>query len=176
MPETPRRVVFGLGNPTRGDDSAGRLVARLLRDAMPEDTVLIEQDGDAASLLPMLRVNDTVWLIDACCSGAPVGTVRRLDCLTENVPPAVASSSHGLGVAEAIALARALDVLPRSCVLYAIEGAEFTPGSPASAAVMAATREVAKRIAAELVADSAAAAERVIPQVRAPAKGPPAHG
>lgn len=151
MSDAPRRVVFGLGNPARGDDSAGRLVARLLREALPGDVVLVEQDGDAASLVPLLRADDAVWLVDACCSGAPAGTIRRLDCAAGDVPPPASSaSSHGLGVAEAVALARALGSLPRPCVLYAIEGADFTPGAPPCAAVVAATRQVAARITSEL--------------------------
>lgn len=159
MSDIPRRVVFGLGNPICGDDAAGRLVAHRLRGLLPEGVVVIEQDGDAASLLPMLRLDDITWLVDACCSGAPVGTIRHLDCLSEEVPPAKSSaSSHGLGAADAIALARALGLLPRRCVFYAIEGTDFTPGSPVSAAVVAAAQEVAARIAAELTAGSASAA------------------
>jgi len=149
--DPPRRVVFGLGNPARGDDGAGRLVACLLRDAVPDGVAVIEQDGDAASLVPMLHADDAVWLVDACCSGASAGAIRRLNCAAGETPPSAATqSSHGLGVAEAIALARALGSLPRRCVLFAIEGADFTAGASASPAVQAAAQEVAARIAAEL--------------------------
>ncbi len=151
MSDTPRRVVFGLGNPDRGDDAAGRLVARRLREMLPADVTVLDQDGDAASLVPALRAQDAVWLVDAACSGAPAGTVHRLDCAAGDAPPAgPASSSHGLGVAEALALARALGSLPRQCVLYAIEGADFTPGAPPGAAIVAAAQAVAERIADEL--------------------------
>lgn len=147
-----RRLVIGLGNPDRGDDKAGRLVTRLLRDLAPPDVAILEQDGDAGSLLPLLHAEDTVWLVDAACSGAPPGTIHRLDCAAGHLPPpAATTSSHGLGVAEAIALARALGSLPSRCVLYAIEGSAFDPGQAISAPAEKAARAVARRIAAELV-------------------------
>ena len=152
MSDAPRRVVFGLGHPDRGDDAVGRLVARRLRQMLPDDVAVVEQDGDAAALVPALRAQDAVWLVDAACSGAPAGTVHRLDCAAGHAPPpGPAASSHGLGVAEALALARALGSLPQQCVLFAIEGAEFTPGAPPGAAIVAAAQAVAERIAAELI-------------------------
>ena len=148
----PARVVIGLGNPVRGDDIAGRLVARLLREMRPAGVTVAELDGDAASLVPVLRAEDAVWLVDAARAGRPAGTIYRLDCAAgDALPPSASASSHGLGVAEALALARALGSLPRRCVLYAIEGGDFTPGAAPAAAVSAAARAVAARIAGELV-------------------------
>ena len=148
-----RRVMIGLGNPSRGDDIAGRLVARLLREMRPTDVTVAELDGDAASLVAALCAGDAVWLADAACAGHPAGTIYRLDCAAGDAPPPSSSaSSHGLGVAEALALARALGSLPRQCVLYAIEGGDFTPGAAPSTAVVTAARAVAARIAGELAA------------------------
>ncbi len=146
-----RRLVIGVGNPDRGDDGAGLLVARLVRDLRLPDVIVLEQDGDAASLLQAMRPDDAVWLVDAARSGAVSGAIHRLDCAAGETPPAAASaSSHGLGVAEAIALARALGSLPQRCVVYAIEGVAFTPGAPVSAPVQEAVLAVARRIAEEL--------------------------
>ena len=61
--------------------------------------------------------------------------------------PRVTVSSHGFGVAEAIALARAFGTLAQHCIVYAIEAADFTPGARPTAAVMTAANVVATRIA-----------------------------
>jgi hydrogenase maturation protease len=143
--------VIGVGNPTRGDDIAGREVVRHLRAMCVADVCLTEMDGDAASLVPALCIDDAVWLVDASWGGGPPGTITRFDCAEGDVPATDASaSSHGLGVAVALALARALGSLPRHCVLYAIEGGDFTPGAPPSPTVAKAATEVAERIATEL--------------------------
>jgi len=60
-------------------------------------------------------------------------------------------STHGLGLAEAIELARALGALPPRCVVYAIEGASFEAGAPLTPAVSDAVADVALRLEAEIV-------------------------
>ena len=57
-------------------------------------------------------------------------------------------SSHGMGVFEAVGLARALGRLPRRLWIVGIEGERFDLGAPTSAAVLAGT-EVAARLVAE---------------------------
>lgn len=128
--------VIGIGNPDRGDDGVGRLVAQQLRNNLPPDVRIEEQDGGAAALIERLRDVDSVWLIDAAVSGAPAGTIRCTDCnATDALPARPGASSHGLGVAEAVALARTLHGLPRVCLLYTVEGVTFAPGAPMSSAV-----------------------------------------
>jgi hydrogenase maturation protease len=147
----PRRIVLGIGNPDRGDDAAGREVARRLRGAWPEGVVVAEVDGEATDLLARLDGADAAYLIDACVSGAPAGTVHRIDAAHEPIPPgAFGVSTHGLGLAAAIGLARALGRLPARCVVYAIEGASFETGAPLSPAVADAVGTVAGRLRDEL--------------------------
>jgi hydrogenase maturation protease len=142
-------VVLGVGNPDRGDDAVGRAVARLLR--VPAGVQVLELDGEATAILTALQGSESAWLIDAAQSGAPAGTIHRIDCcVTGAVIPCSTVSSHGFGVAEAIALARALDTLPPRCIVYAIEAAGFSHGAPLSPAVAHAAHEVAERILAEL--------------------------
>ncbi len=75
---------------------------------------IAEHDGEGTALLAALQALRQVWLIDAAQSGVPPGTIRRIDCSVTNValPPGTVSC-HGFGLVEAIALARALDLLPR---------------------------------------------------------------
>lgn len=145
-------LVIGLGNPDRGDDGVGRLVARLLRDCLPPTVIIEEQDGAAADLIERLRDAGNVILIDAAVTGAPAGTIHDIDCTGDGaaLPTAASASSHGLGVAEAIALARVLHGLPSICRLYAIEGVTFGPGAAMSPAVAAAAEELAVRLARTL--------------------------
>jgi hydrogenase maturation protease len=143
-----RDLVVGVGNIDRGDDGVGRVVARSVRERAPGVHV-VELDGEAASLIDAMHEADRVWLIDAACSNAPPGTIHRIDC-ADGVPlPAGPVSSHGFGVAEAIALARALGTLPAQCIVYAIEGTRFGVGDGASAAVLKAADAVVQRILAE---------------------------
>jgi hydrogenase maturation protease len=143
-------MVVGVGNPDRGDDGVGLLVARMLRDRLPPDVRIEERLGGAAELIELLREADEAVLVDAMVSGAPAGTIRRFDCVAGEVARGQGrASSHGLGVAEAIGLASALECLPRACVIYAVEAAEFSPGADMSDGVAAGAEAVADRIAAE---------------------------
>ncbi len=165
--DRPQRIVVGIGNPERGDDAAGRAVAQLLRGMLPvniplniplntreESWEIAEHDGEAAALLSLLDGASEAFLVDACRSGAPCGTVRRIDVAQVAAAPLLRSvfgvSTHGFGLAEAIELSRALGQLPSRCVVYAIEGGSFEAGAPLSAAVAAAVAAVAGRLHSEL--------------------------
>ncbi|PPQ28004.1 hydrogenase maturation protease [Rhodopila globiformis] len=153
MSEPPRRLVVGVGNPDRGDDGVGRLVARLLRGRLPADVRIEEQAGGAAELVDLLQQADCVILVDAAVSGAPPGTIRRLDCRAGDVvPESGGASSHGFGVAQAVALAAALSCMPRVCVAYVIEGGSFAVGGAMSGEVVSAAQEAARLIVTELTA------------------------
>jgi hydrogenase maturation protease len=139
-------IIIGIGNPDRGDDAAGRLVAQLLSKKLPAITV-VELDGEVTSLLSHLETASAAWLIDACQSGAPAGTIRRFDAAATALPKNLGDlSSHALGLAEAIELARALRRLPTRCTVYAIEGASFEHGAPVSPAVAKASEDVAEQV------------------------------
>lgn len=147
----PRRIVIGIGNCDRGDDAAGRAVTRCLRGKLPGDVEIIDHDGETAGLIAHLDGVTAAFLVDACASGAPAGTVRRFDVAASPLPAATFGlSSHGIGLAEAIELARALGSLPPRCVVYAIEGLSFAIGAPLSPRVVAAVAEVAARLGVEI--------------------------
>jgi len=148
-----RRVVLGVGNPERGDDAAGRFVARRLREAPLDGVEIIEKGGEATELLAALKGASAAFIVDACASGAEAGALRRFDVAAEPLPSkAFALSSHGLGLAETVELARALGQLPPTCVVYAIEGESFEAGAPLSPKVAAAITDVVEKLRAEIVA------------------------
>jgi len=144
-------IVIGIGNPDRGDDAAGRAVARRLRRMLPPTIRIDEHDGEATALLARLEGAETAYLIDACASSAPAGTVQRFDVANAPLPQETfAMSTHGLGLAEAIEIGRALGQLPARCVVYAIEVGSTAPGEPLSPPVAAAIKTVAKRVCTEI--------------------------
>lgn len=147
----PRCIIFGIGNPDRGDDAAGRKVARLLRGMAPNDMEVIEHDGEATDLLTRIDGVAAAFVVDASASGAPPGTIRRFDVGSGPLPElAFSLSTHGFGLSMAIELARTLGQMPPRCIIYTIEGASFDAGMPLSAPVAAAVIEVARQLRAEL--------------------------
>lgn len=151
MAEPSRRLVIGIGNPDRGDDGAGRLVARQLRGTLPDAVEALEHSGEATSLLAHLETAAGAWLVDACTSPAAAGTVRRFDVVAAPLPQdAMTLSSHGMGLNDAIELARVLGQLPRRCIVYTIDAEQFETGQPPSQAVITAARDVSDRIRREL--------------------------
>jgi hydrogenase maturation protease len=146
-------VVIGVGNPDRGDDALGLEVARQLRAGSPGDVLVLEEDGDAAGLLAALEGRRLAVIVDAASSGAAPGAVRRFEAHSGPLPACLRhASSHSLGPAEAVELARALGGLPPAVIVYGVEGHCFGPGRRMSPAVEAAIPEVVSRILEDLQA------------------------
>ena len=148
--------ILGVGSPS-GDDQAGWLVIDALA-GLANDFDLRKLDRPGAGLIELLDGMERVILIDAMHSGAAVGTIRRFD---RHDWPGYAHglSSHGFGVAEALALADALDTLPVELTLHGIEIASATPNGTPCDAVRVAARTLAGRIVAEFKEDSARAGQ-----------------
>ena len=147
----PRTIVIGVGNPDRGDDGAGRQVAQALKGTLSREVAIVHSAGELTQVLSQLQTADAAILVDASSSGAAAGTVRRFDVVAKPLPRELfAVSTHGVGVADAIELARVLGDLPAICIVYAIEGQQFDAGSPLSAPVAAALPQVVERVRAEL--------------------------
>ena len=146
-----RVVVLCVGNPERGDDAAGRAVARALGASLG-DVDIIEEDGEATRLLTRLDGADAAYIVDACVSGADLGHIHRFEVGEDPLPRAdFGASTPGFGLAEALELARALGALPSRCVIYAIEGGIFDVGAAMSPPVTKAADIVADRLRAEIL-------------------------
>lgn len=146
----PALLVIGVGNEYRSDDAAGLAVARRLRELGPEGLAVLEESGEGTALLAAWRGARSVILIDAIHSGAPPGTVRRLQAQRQTIGQGLFHrSTHAINVAEAIELARALDQLPARLVVYGIEGGSFQAGTGLSAVVEAAVEDVVARVLEE---------------------------
>jgi hydrogenase maturation protease len=149
---TGRRAVIAVGNPDRGDDAVGRVVAERLRSRLPDDVEILQCDSDVTVLLERLEEADAVFLIDAAATvEMQPGTIHRFDALDGPLPVALFPlSTHGFSLSDAVELARAMNCLPPACVIYAVEGATFETGRSLSPAVAVAAREVTEQILAEL--------------------------
>ena len=137
-------LVIGCGNMQRGDDGAGVLAALQLSSQGIHAEV---SDADIADLLELWRGAQDVILIDAVVTGAPVGRIHVWDARTHvgaSTPP---GSTHGLGVREAVEIARTMSCLPPQLHIYGIEGSNFAIGSELSPEVQGAITEVVQRIA-----------------------------
>lgn len=141
--------MIGVGNEFAGDDAAGLLVARALAGRGMFD--IAETSGLMTDLVALFEGRGRVVIVDACVSGAAAGTVGWFDLSAGPLPPDLRTvSSHGLGVAEAVELARTLGLCPRECLLAVIEGARFALGEPPSAPVLEAVPGCADMVEAAL--------------------------
>ncbi|MBL3600116.1 MAG: hydrogenase maturation protease [gamma proteobacterium endosymbiont of Lamellibrachia anaximandri] len=102
--------VIGIGSPF-GADQLGWLAIEALQEVALPDLELIRLDRPGSGLLRYFEDVERVLLIDAVATDSEPGEVKLLNpadlsqssCLT---------SSHGFGVAEALALAKTLETLP----------------------------------------------------------------
>jgi len=126
-------VIIGCGNRQRSDDAAGVLVVEKLRElGIKADTCA----GQAADLIEAWAGADDVIVVDVVVTGAPVGTVRAWDARQVLISRKAPASTHGLGVAEAIELARVLGRLPARLKVYGIEGQRFEHGAEISSELL----------------------------------------
>ena len=144
--------MVGLGNPDRGDDGIGAIVASRLAGRLPSDVAIVVRSGDMMSLIEdwarfrcagmrgRRRADGGAW------SHSPDRSGDWRTCHTS----ISTTSSHGFGIADAVGLARALQLAPRDIIVYAVEGCCFNGGAPMTAEVAAAAGEVADCIVAEV--------------------------
>ncbi len=144
-------LVIGIGHEARGDDAVGLVVARKLGKMQLPGMAVVEAQGDGAALLARWDEAEAVILVDAASSGAAPGTVHRFEAHRSPLPRELLrpTSTHALGPAEAVELARALGKLPSLLIVYGIEGKTFAPGATLSQEALIAAAEVLARVLAD---------------------------
>lgn len=143
-------VVVGIGNPWRRDDGVGPAVVRAAAPRLPAGARVVELDGEPARVVEAWDGADLAVVVDGVRTGAPAGTVHRIDPARDPVrAPAAPGSSHALGAGEAYLLGRALGRLPGRVVLVGVEVAEVGEGPGLSPAVAAAVPAAADAVVAE---------------------------
>lgn len=136
-------LVIGVGNEYRGDDAIGLIVARRVRALNLPNVQVIESDGEFTKLMESWKDAVRVILIDAVQSGAAIGTIHRVDVNKEELSTRLFSAStHAFGVAEAIALSKAMGQLPECFTIFGIEARNFEMGSLLSVEVATAVEKI----------------------------------
>lgn len=150
-PDGPRPLVIGIGTDDRSDDGIGLDVARSLAGRSGLDAEIREAPGDLLRLLDEWAGRPCVILVDAMRSGRAPGTIERWeDDQVDRMPPSLAVSTHGIGLADVLRLARDLGRRPPRVVVFGIEADDTAPGRNRSAACCAAVPRVGDRIVSEL--------------------------
>ncbi|HXX01905.1 MAG TPA: hydrogenase maturation protease [Candidatus Acidoferrales bacterium] len=140
-------LIIGCGNRQRGDDGAGIIAVERLRALGIPAKICT---GESSELIDAWSGADDVVVIDAVVTGAPTGTVHVWDGQHPMRPSRPSASTHGIGVAEAIELARTLGRLPPKLRVLGIEGKTFKMGNNISPEVERAVEHVVERIAREV--------------------------
>ncbi len=140
-------LVIAVGSELRRDDGAAFAAVGQLRARLREETVAagdrsrtaaigVAECRDVLSLPGLWAGEAAVVVIDAVRSGAPPGTVHCLDATVAPLPAQWSfASSHQVGLAHVIEMARACGRLPRRLVVVGVEGEDFGFGPGLSAPV-----------------------------------------
>jgi len=143
-------LIIGVGNRWRGDDGVGPAVVDAIAARGRPDVDVLVLDGEPARLAAAWTGRSRVVIVDAIRTGAAPGTIHRV-VGADAVPRSPAgASTHGAGVAAAVALARALEALPEHLVVLGIEPATVGHRDQLSPAVDDAVAEVAGRALEEV--------------------------
>jgi len=146
-----RRVVLGVGERSRRDDGVGPEVVGALDGRVPRGVELVQGIADPTSLLDLWDGAELAIVVDAMVSGAPAGTVLRLEGPDlARAASARPTSSHGLSVRDAFELGRFLGRLPERLLVYLVEARDLAPGIGLSPAAAHAAAQVAHLVEDEL--------------------------
>lgn len=140
-------LVIGIGNPWRGDDGVGHAVVEALQGTSGLTTATCS--GEPAELMDLWQGHHPVILVDAIVTGAAPGALHRLDA-REPLSRGARYSSHGIGLAEAVELARSLGDLPETLIVHGIEPARLEDGAGLSPQAIDAIPKAARRILDDL--------------------------
>lgn len=149
-----KTLILGLGNPFRGDDGVGTaVVAVLMNKDQPPNVVVLDGGTPGLETVLIWQGYQRVIIVDAADMGMQPGSWRRF-LAEEAVLPlgngAMQGTLHAAGLAEALALAEALDILPPELVFYGVQP-EYTGWSTGlSAPVETAVPSLSAAISAEI--------------------------
>jgi len=151
--DRPLVLVVGIGNPDRGDDGIGPIVARMLSGRVPDGVHVLELGSDLLALMENWDGASSVIVVDAVAPITRPGRIHRIDLAKNPLPVAFAPpSSHAFGLAEIVELARSLQRLPSCLVAYLVEAEQFETGAPLSPTLANAVEDVLEQISLELSA------------------------
>jgi hydrogenase maturation protease len=104
---TARARIIAMGQGAAGDDGVGLAILEWLRACGVPDGVELVRAAEDAALVELLETRAAVVLVDAVL-GTPVGEVLELAPEELAAAPLLPVSTHGMGIVQAIELARVL--------------------------------------------------------------------
>ena len=150
--------VVGVGNTLARDEGVGpAAVERLGSESLPAGTRLLDAGTDLLTAMAGFVGAARVILIDAMRAGGAPGTIYRmtLEELDERAKAgASALSAHGIGVVEAVGLARAAEMRLPPTVVLGVEPGEVAFGEGLSPAVEAVMQRLVAAVRVEIACAS----------------------
>jgi len=147
-------LVLGLGNPFRGDDGVGAAVVAMLQKRHLPGGVTVEDAGTPGlELLLLWQGYQRVLIVDAAEMGMQPGLWRRFLLEEADLPfddVSLQGTLHGVGLAESLALAKALEILPPVMVIYGVQPASIGWSATLSKPVLAAVPALCDAISNEV--------------------------
>jgi hydrogenase maturation protease len=113
------RRILGIGSPF-GADRLGWHAVELLQRLRSPDWELIKLDRPGSDLIRYIEHQQDVVILDAVQAGQTPGRAMRLE-MEDLRLAACRTSSHGLGVADALEMAAQLGLLPQRLLLIGLE-------------------------------------------------------
>ena len=126
-------LVFGIGNPSRGDDALGpMMIQRLAREQtagrLPGVDLLTDFQLQPEHALD-LRGRARVLFVDACLSGAEPYRLRTVRAYDAPTPSNIPISTHSTGPEGLLLIYRQLYGEPPPATLLAVRGDHFALGA-----------------------------------------------
>jgi hydrogenase maturation protease len=145
-------VILGLGNALRGDDGVGPAVIEWLdRQGLPSGVETIDGGTSGLDIVSILMGRERAIIVDAADIGQAAGRwVRFTPNEARLQANAMSLSLHSAGLAEALALGAALNVLPPTVIIYGVQPQTLDWVAQLSNEVQAAVVEVGQAILREL--------------------------
>jgi hydrogenase maturation protease len=152
----PSVLILGLGNPLRGDDGIGpRVIKELNRRGLPEGVAALDAGTGGLDLLHVLEGWEQVILIDTAGIGQGPGQfIRFAPGEARFVGTSDTLSLHNAGLAEALALAKAIGQPLPEMVIFGVQPEKISWGEGLSPAVEAALPALVDAVLEELKGDN----------------------
>ena len=145
-------LILGLGNSLRGDDGVGPAVIEWLdQRVLPAGVEAIDGGTAGLDIVSTLMGHERAVIVDAANIGrAPGAWVRVTPDVTRLKDHDTTLSLHSAGLAEALALGAALNVLPQAIIIYGVQPQNLDWAPQLSDEVRAAVPEVGQAILREM--------------------------
>lgn len=143
-------LLVGIGNKNRCDDAIGLLIAEKIKSRNYNNVDVIFDSGNLLNLLDILPQYNPIIFVDAITSNKNYGSLIKIDCNKKEIPKYIFTSSHLIGISQFIRLAKMLNKFPQNCILFGIEGKNFSFGEKISEEIITKTDFYIKEIEKEI--------------------------